>query len=102
MDLTCGPDDRDQVVALPIHSQFRGNELRGTIAAITARSLDELRSVMNDSTNWVGILPQFRHERALSDYIAAYPHRLEEGLVRHLGKKVRERVFRQIARGWIS
>ena len=32
-------------------------------------------------------------EKSLSDYVAAYPHRLEDGLLPHPNEKVRERVF---------
>jgi RecB family endonuclease NucS len=48
---------------------------------------------MNDPTNWVGLLSHFKYEKALSDYIAAYPHHLEDGLVPYPNAKVRERVF---------
>lgn len=94
-DLTCGPEDRDLVVELPVRAQFKGYELRKTIAAVKSRTLEQLREVMNDRSNWTGIAPQFRYERALSDYIAAYPHRLEEGLAPHPDAKVREMVFKE-------
>jgi RecB family endonuclease NucS len=90
--LRCGPDDRDLVVALPEGSQFNGGELRPTISQIRSQSLKRLRATMNDSTNWVG-LSHFKYEKALSDYIAAYPHHLEEGLVPYPNAKVREKVF---------
>jgi RecB family endonuclease NucS len=49
---------------------------------------------MNEPANWVGLpLAYFDRERALSDYIAAYPHHLEDGLVPYPYKKVREKVF---------
>ena len=48
---------------------------------------------MNDENNWVPVGSQFNYEKALSDYIASYPHHLEDGLVPHPGAKVRERVF---------
>ncbi len=48
---------------------------------------------MNDPANWVGLLAHFKYERALADYIAAYPHHLEDGLVPHPDLRVRERVF---------
>jgi hypothetical protein len=92
-DLACGPDDRDLIVLLPKDSRFSTGELRPTIAEIKSQTLAELQAAMNDSTNWVALLAHFRYERALSDYIAAYPHRLEDGLVPHPDSKVRERVF---------
>jgi RecB family endonuclease NucS len=49
---------------------------------------------MNDDVNWVGLQSHFANENALSDYIAAYPHHLEDGLVLHPDVKVREHVFK--------
>jgi hypothetical protein len=92
-DLTCGPDDRDLIVALPEGSRFNDAERRPTISEIRSQSLEHLRTVMNDPTNWVGLLSHFKYEKALSDYIAAYPHHLEDGLVPYPNAKVREKVF---------
>jgi hypothetical protein len=92
-DLTCGPDDRDLVVALPPGARLTGGELRPTIAEIRSRTVNDLRNSMNDPANWVGLLAHFKYERALSDYIAAYPHHLEDGLVPYPNSKVREKVF---------
>jgi hypothetical protein len=92
-DLTVGPDSRDQVVLLPAKFRFSAGELRPTIAEIRSLALGELRHAMNDRANWIGLLSHFPYERALSDFIAAYPHRLEDGLVLHPSEKVRERVF---------
>jgi RecB family endonuclease NucS len=52
---------------------------------------------MNEPSNWVG-LSEFPYEKALSDYISAYSHLLEDGLLPHPNKKVRERVFRDRSR----
>lgn len=92
-DLTTGPDDRELVVALPEGSHFTGGELRPAIAEIRSQTVTSLRRVMNDPFNWVGLATHFQYERALSDYIAAYPHRLEDGLLPHPNEKIRERVF---------
>jgi len=92
-DLACGPDDRDMVVALPEQARFSSGELRPTIAEVRSVSPADLRQAMNDPASWVGLLSHFHYERALSDYIAAYPHRLEDGLVPHPDDKIRERVF---------
>jgi hypothetical protein len=92
-DLACGPDDRDSVIALPEGARFNAAELLPTVARIRSLPLRRLRSIMNDSANWVGLLSHFKYERALSDYIAAYPHHLEDGLVPYPNAKVREKVF---------
>src|SRR5206468_8133279 len=73
-------------------ARFTTGELRPTIAEIRSQTLKKLRASMNDQANWVGLL-SFRYEKALSDYIAAYPHHLEDGLVPYPNAKVREKVF---------
>ncbi len=92
-DLTVGPDSRDMVVHLPQDAQFTPGELRPTIARVLSLSSSALTAAMNDPANWVGLLTHFDYERALSGYIAAYPHRLEDGLLPHPNEKIRERVF---------
>jgi hypothetical protein len=92
-DLTCGPEDRDLVVALPEGERFTSGELNATVAEIRSRTLKQLQASMNEPTNWVGLLAHFKYEKALSDYIAAYPHHLEDGLVQYPNAKVREKVF---------
>jgi len=92
-DMTAGPDSRDQVVLLPDGLRFTAGELRPTIAEIRSISIKDVRDAMNDRTNWIGLLSHFPYEKALSDFIAAYPHRLEDGLVLHPSEKIRERVF---------
>ncbi len=92
-DLTVGPDSRDLVVALPPQVRLTSGELRPTITRVRSRTTKELVDVMNDASNWVGLLTHFDYERALSGYIAAYPHRLEDGLLPHPNERVRERIF---------
>ena len=92
-DLMVGPDGLDTVIALPTGMRFTSGELRPTISNIRSRTLLELRDVMNDQANWVGLQTQFKYEQALSDYIAVYPQRLEDGLTPHPNDKIRERVF---------
>jgi hypothetical protein len=92
-DLACGPTDRDLVVSLPEGSRLAVGELLPTIAEIKSQTLKQLQAAMNDPANWVGLLAHFKYERALADYIAAYPHHLEDGLVPHPDSKIREKVF---------
>ena len=91
--LDVGPDDRDMVVQLPPPARFTLGELRPTVSRIASVSGKALIGAMNDAVNWVGLLTHFDYERALSGFIAAYPHRLEDGLLPHSNEKIRERVF---------
>ena len=92
-DLNVGPDSRDMVVALPSEYRFSGGELRPTISRVRSQSVLKLKAAMNNPFNWVGLLTHFDYERALSGYIAAYPHRLEDGFLPHPNERVRERIF---------
>jgi hypothetical protein len=92
-DMTTGPDDRDLVVVLPEGSRFNSGERRLTLSEIKSITLDTLRQSMNDPANWVNLLGHFAYERALSEFIAAYPYKLEDGLLQHPSEKVREKVF---------
>ena len=92
-DLTVGPDSRDMVVELPPDIRLTSGELRPTITQVRSQSTGDLVEAMNDESNWVGLLTHFDYERALAGYIAAYPHRLEDGLLPHPNERVRERVF---------
>ena len=97
-DLTTGPDDRDLVVKMPPEHTFSRGELRPTVSRIYSRSVNEVRKIMNDSKNWVSLLGKFHYESALSDYIASYPHHLEDGLLPHPNKRIRELVFKDKSR----
>jgi hypothetical protein len=97
-DLTVGPDDRDMVVRMPKGSQFTSGEVRATIGEIRSLSLSDLRAVMADRNNWESLFAHFDYEKALSGYIATYPHHLEDGLTQHPSQKVREKVFKDRTR----
>ena len=92
-DLTVGPDNQDLVIQLPPGRTFTNGELRPTVSRIQSMSLQTLKQEMNDPTNWINLLGNFKYEKALSDYIANYPNRLEDGLLPHPNSKIRERVF---------
>lgn len=93
-DLELGPDDREMVVELPPSSRLSSGELRPTIAKVRSQPFGRLAEVIADPTNWVPLWAHFSLERALSGYIAAYPHRLEDGLLPYPNEKLRERVFK--------
>jgi hypothetical protein len=97
-DLMTGPDNRDEVVRLPEGSRLTNGELRTTIAEIRSKSLDELKEVMGEQANHESLFALFDYERALSGYIATYPHHLEDGLTVHPNLKIRERAFKDRTR----
>ena len=92
-ELTTGPDNQDLVVQLPEGNRFNGAQLRLTVARISSMKVGQLRKLMNDPQNWVNLLGKFGYEKALSDYISNYPNHLEDGLLPHPNKKIRENVF---------
>ena len=92
-DLTVGPENQDLVVQLEGKKTFSSGELRPTVARVQSLKLQTLIEEMNNPTNWVSLLGSFKYEKALSDYIANYPNRLEDGLLPHPNTRVRERVF---------
>jgi len=95
-DLTHSPDDPDLVVRLP--EEFASGGRHPTLSRVHSKTVEEFQNVMADPANWVGLIGHFGYERALSDYIALYPHRLEDGLVPYPDKKIRERVFEDRSR----
>ena len=92
-DLMTGPSNSDLVVALPESCRFNSGELVPAVSRVRSVERDGLVAVMNDPANWVDLLGHFKYETALSGYIAAYPHRLEDGLTQHPNLRVREMVF---------
>lgn len=92
-DLTVGPSDRDQVVLLPDEIQLSRGVIRRTIPKLETETFKTIEQAMRQPDRWVGLLSHFAYERSLSDYIAAYPHRLEDGLRPYPSKEVREKVF---------
>ena len=92
-DLTVGPDKREDVVLLPEGHRFSTGELRPTIAEIKSLSLESLKEAMQDEANHESLLAHFDLEKALSGYIATYPHHLEDGLTVHPDLKIRENTY---------
>jgi len=92
-DLTIGPSDRDQVVLLPSEIKLAPDVIRRTLREVDKGTFHALERVMRQPERWVGLLSHFAREKSLSDYIAAYPHRLEDGLRAYPSKEVREKVF---------
>jgi len=89
-DLEHSPDDPNLVVQLPAGAAPLG---RGTINQL-GKSIRWFQGVMADPANWVGLLTRFGYERALSDYIALHPEKLEDGLQAQPNKRLQEKVLR--------
>ena len=52
-DLTVGPESHDLVVQLPPVRTFKIGELRPTVSRVKSMTIEQLRTLMNDATNWV-------------------------------------------------
>jgi hypothetical protein len=93
-DLNIGPANPDTVVLLPPSSRLPLNVALGAIRELDAKMFNCITKAMKDKANWVGLQERFDYERSLSDWIATYPHRLEDGLTPYPDAKVREKAFR--------
>lgn len=97
-DLRAGPADPEMVVKLPLSSRLPAGVLLGTIKPLNLATFKSIERAMNDESNWASLLAQFHHETSLSDYIATYPQKLEDGLQPYPSAKIRERVFQDRSR----
>ena len=96
--LDIGPFDPEMIVKLPDSKRLSSGSARQTIAKIDRRAFESVVSAMKDDINWRHLLSKFRYESSLSDYIASYPHHVEDGLQPYPSEKVREKVFRDGSR----
>lgn len=92
-DLNTGPMNPDVVVLLPKECRFPMQVARPTICPLEPRVFERIKKAMTDETNWVGLQGRFDYERSLSDFVATYPHRLQDDLMRFPNAKVRENAF---------
>jgi len=92
-DLNIGPTDPDTVVSLPKAARLPSNLALGTIRELDSKTFSRITKAMGDKANWVGLQGSFDYERSLSDYIATYPHRVEDDLMPYPDAKVRENAF---------
>jgi hypothetical protein len=92
-DLECGPSSLDYIVKLPINIRFNGYEVRKALTQIRSIEVSDIEEAMKDKNNWISVNPKFTYERSISDYIAAYPHLLEEGFTQYPHSKIREKKF---------
>ena len=89
-DLENAPPDPDIVVQLPENVWM---PVRSTINRIYSLEIEDLKNIAADPENWVSLTKKFKWETELSDYIASFPHTLEDGLLPFPDNKVRERKF---------
>lgn len=93
-DLVNGPVDQDLVVQLPAKAQLSPGLVRPTICELPRKAYYGIAAAVSDQKNWVNISSHaFSLEKAISDFLGTYPHRLEDGLQPYPSMKVRERVF---------
>jgi len=92
-DLNIGPVDVGTAVELPKGNQLPSNVARPTICPLDSKLYESVVEAMKDERNWVGLQGRFKYERSLSDFIANFPHRLEDDLLPYPDVKVREKVF---------
>ena len=97
-DLALGPEDPSKVVLLPRDSRWNSGEGRGTIRELPAVKFGRITTAMKDEANWVSLAGAFSIEKALSDYLAIFPGRLEAGMIAHPSGDVRERTFQDKTR----
>jgi hypothetical protein len=64
---------------------------RPAICWLDSKTFDSIVEAMKDENNWVSLQGRFDYERSLSDFIATYPHRLEDDLMPYPDAKVREK-----------
>ena len=87
-DLDRGGHDPDRVLHLPEPLP------RANVCMLGHAYVQMIEKAAKDPANWVPLPPhRFAYERAISDFIATYPHVLEDGLQPYPNAQVREQVF---------
>lgn len=92
-DLTRGRLTPDFVVELPPEARPNPRIWRLTLSQVPDPTFKVMEDAFQDERNWVSLVPGFASERALSEYISASPHLLEDGLVPYPSASARELVF---------
>lgn len=92
-DLNVGPIDADTVISLPASKRLPTYAVRPTISELESKTFNSVVKAMKDEANWVGLQGRFEYERSISDYVATYPHRLEDDLMPYPNAKIREKAF---------
>jgi hypothetical protein len=92
-DLTTGRLTPDFVVELPPKARPNFGIWRPTLSRVPDALFKTMENAIRDENDWVSLVPGFASERALSEYISASPHLLEDGLVPYPSASARELVF---------
>jgi len=92
-NLTRGRLTPDFVVELPPEARPNPRIWRLTLSQVPDATFRVMERAFHDERNWVSLVPGFASERALSEYISASPHLLEDGLVPYPSASARELVF---------
>jgi hypothetical protein len=92
-DLTTGPLAPSFVVELPPEARPNPRIWRPTLSRVPDSKFRAMELAVHEEANWVSLIPGFASERALSEYISASPHLLEDGLVPYPSESARELVF---------
>lgn len=92
-DLTTGPLTPSYVFELPPEARPNMRIWRPTLSAVPDEIFAGMEGAAREESNWVSLVPGFASERALSEYISASPHLLEDGLVPYPSESARELVF---------
>jgi hypothetical protein len=87
------PSRSSFVVELPPEARPNPRIWRPTLSLVPDTAFRAMELAVNEEANWVSLIPGFASERALSEYISASPHLLEDGLVPYPSESARELVF---------
>jgi hypothetical protein len=92
-DLKTGPLTPNFVAELPPEARPNPRIWRPTLSPVPNSIFSAIEHAIGEHTNWVSLVPGFASERALSEYISASPHLLEDGFVPYPSESARELVF---------
>lgn len=92
-DLKTGPLGPQFAIQLPHDARPNMRIWRPTLSEMSKSVFERIENTAQDENHWLSILPGFAKERAMSEFIAASPHLLEDGLRPYPSATARELVF---------
>lgn len=92
-DLTTGPLAPQFAIQLPADVRPNMRIWRPTLSEMPRPLFERIQGAAKDEDHWVSIVPGFAKERAMSEFISASPHLLEDGCRPYPSKAAREFVF---------